>query len=113
MRLRLRAGLTVLLAMAAVKSGLTAYRSIQPVSDAALPKEIYSRFAQRQEAAEYYLKSCDGLVAVYKSQKQRVPLKMTAIETSALRTADRAMLEKGIPVVNKEQLLALLEDLGS
>ena len=53
MKLRLRAGLTVLLAMAAVKSGLTAYRSIQPVSDANLPQEIYSRFAQRQEAAEY------------------------------------------------------------
>lgn len=113
MKLRLRAGLTVLLAMAAVRSALGAYRSIQPASDALVPKDIYSRYVQRQDAARYYLKSCDGLVAVYDAEKQRTPLKITVIETARLRNADRAMLDKGIPVTSKVQLLELLEDLGS
>ncbi|MDO4982754.1 MAG: hypothetical protein Q4E35_04265 [Eubacteriales bacterium] len=113
MKLRVRAGLTILLAMAAGRCALCAYRSIQPTSDALLPKDIYSRYVQRQDAARYLLKSYDGVVAVYDADKHRTPLKITVIETSRLRNADRAMLEKGIPVASKVQLLELLEDLGS
>ena len=32
---------------------------------------------------------------------------------AALRTADRALVEKGIPVTDRQSLLYLLEDLGS
>ena len=62
--------------------------------------------------ARYMLREKDGLVAVYKSGENR-PLRMTGIETTLLRRADRAMLEKGIPAEDLSEVLTLLEDLGS
>ena len=51
---------------------------------------------------------------MYKRQEQdRAPLQITAIETGALRQTDRDMLQGGISVGSREQLLLLLEDLGS
>lgn len=38
---------------------------------------------------------------------------MTRIELKCLRAADRAMVEAGIPVLSRQELLQLLEDLGS
>ena len=38
---------------------------------------------------------------------------MTGIELSCLRNADRAMVQAGIPVLSRQELLLLLEDLGS
>ena len=64
-------------------------------------------------AAEYFLKNCDGFVAVYRSTKGRAPESVTAIEIAGLRAADRAMLERGIPVSDRQELLELLEDFGS
>ena len=56
--------------------------------------------------------ACDGYVAVYGGRGGGKPM-MTDIELSALASADRAMIELGIPVKNREELLLLLEDLGS
>ncbi len=38
---------------------------------------------------------------------------VTDIELATLREADRKLIEAGLPVASREQLLALLEDLGS
>ena len=54
-----------------------------------------------------------GYVAVYEKAKDREPVSVTGIELKCLREADRAMLEAGIPVINRRELLLLLEDLGS
>ena len=113
MKLRIRAALLVLLGTAAVYTGLGAAHSLRPASRDALPAEIYARYSSREERAQYFLKSCDGFVAVYKSVKGRMPESVTAIEVASLRAADRAMLERGIPVADREELLELLEDLGS
>ena len=112
MKLRLRAALLIFLAMAAAKSGLAAYRSIQPTGSV-LPADIYEKYSMRQNEAVYCLKICDGYVAVYDAKRVRSPLSMTGIESADLRKADRAMLEKGIPVDSDTELLELLEDLGS
>ena len=58
-------------------------------------------------------KSCDGFVAVYTASRSRAPESVTAIEVASLRSADRAMIERGIPVADRQELLELLEDLGS
>ena len=55
----------------------------------ALPAEIYARYSSREESAEYFLKNCDGFVAVYRSTKGRAPESVTAIEIAGLRAADR------------------------
>ena len=113
LRLRVRAAFLVLLAMTAVKVGREAYDSIRPNAAAILPDGLYERFSLRADSAEYCLKSYDGYIAVYKMKQDRAPVSMTSIEICALRSADRAMLERGIPVDNDRQLLELLEDLGS
>ena len=41
------------------------------------------------------------------------PLQVTSIETASLRGGDRALLEGGLTVGSREQLLLLLEDLGN
>ena len=103
----------ILLSLAALRSGIGAYRSIRPYALAALPEDIYFKYSEHGDQAVYCLKSCDGYVAVYDVSHPRTPLNVTVIETACLRDIDRAMLDKGIPVGNDVQLLELLEDLGS
>ena len=81
----------------------------------AAPRKVrgHPRNRLRAESAEFFLRSSGGYVAVYTGQKEKEPVTVTAIEVSNLRGADRAMLEKGIPVSDKSELLELLEDLGS
>lgn len=113
MNLKLRAGVLALLGATAVYAALGAAKSLHPVVRDTLPAEIYARYSAIEESAQFFLKSCDGFVAVYKGAKGRSPETVTAIEVSSLRSADRAMLARGIPVTDREELLALLEDLGS
>lgn len=113
MKMRIRAALLVLLAMTAAFTAAEAYSSLQPTENDWPPEEMFTALFGPAEEAEYYLKSCDGFVAVYNGVRARSPESVTAIETSGLRGTDKAMLERGIPVVDKETLLVLLEDLGS
>lgn len=113
MKLRLRAGLLMVLAAAAAYTGAEAYRTLQPPSRDELPMQIYAALAARAEEAQFFLRSCGGYVAVYRDAKYKTEPELTAIETAELRSADRAMLEKGIPVSGRSELLELLEDLGS
>ncbi len=113
MKMRLRAGLVILLSLAALRAGIAAYKSIRPYALSVLPEDIYLKYSTRLDNAAYCLKSCGGYVAVYDTEHPRTPLNITVIETAFLRDVDRAMLDKGIPVENDVQLLELLEDLGS
>lgn len=113
MGLRIRIGLLVCLAMAAVFTGAEAVKTLRPEKADTVPETVYAQYGERADSAEFYLRSSGGYVAVYAGQRDREPVTVTAIEVSGLRGADRAMLEKGIPVVDKNELLELLEDLGS
>lgn len=113
MRLKMKMTALALIATLAVYTALGAARSLRPAVHDSVPTEIYARFSAREESAEYFLKDCDGFVAVYEAAKSRAPETVTAIETASLRGADRAMIEKGIPVSDRQELLELLEDLGS
>ena len=106
-------GLLVCLMAAAVLTVCGAYRSIRRAPAAAVPEEIYARFRGGERSAEYYLRACDGYVAVYSGGRARSPVAVTNIETGELRRTDRALLETGIPVTDRTELLFLLEDLGS
>ena len=111
MGLRLRAALLMCLAAAAAWSAAAAWESLKPKENYELPQELTAQYAQ-SEGAKYYLKASGGYVAVYSGLNDLSP-RITDIEVSALRRADRALLELGIPVKNREELLSLLEDLGS
>ena len=113
MKLKIRAALLVLLALGATYTAIEAYGTLQPAGLDIPSEEMLSAIFDAREGAEYYLKNCDGCVAVYSGLGTRRPDRVTAIETSSLRLADKAMLERGIPVPDRERLLELLEDLGS
>lgn len=113
MKLKIRVGFMLLLMCAAGFAASSAYATLRPVSRSELPMQIYSAFIEQADDAQFFLRSCEGYVAVYRDAGFKTAPEFTSIETSELRSADRAMLEKGIPVRGRAELLALLEDLGS
>lgn len=101
--------LTVVTALCAVSPFVAgaAFSSLQqPGADA--PATSYDG-AQ----AEYILRDYEGYVSVFASDADRKPLQVTDIEVAGLRRADQELLRGGITVGSQEQLLLLLEDLGS
>ena len=112
MGLRTRIALLLCLAAAAVYTGGEALKRLEP-AQTELPEEIYSAYAANEKQAEYFLKNRGGYVAVYTGKRASELSDVTQIEVDGLRTADKSMLEKGIPVVSRTELLTLLEDLGS
>lgn len=60
----------------------------------------------------YRLGEHKGLVAVY-SGGDTEPVTVTDIELASLRQADRDMIARGMEAGSREELLRLLEDLGS
>lgn len=113
MRLKLRAGLLLLLVSMAIFTAAKAAQSLQPPWKRWIPEEVYDSLSRKAGNAEFFLGSKEGYVAVFEGRKDTQPLDITAIEIDSLRLADRAMLEKGIPVSDSTALLQLLEDLGS
>ena len=108
MGLKVRIALMGCLVAAAAFTAAEAYGSIVPEK-----AEVYARFQGREDEAEYFLRPCQGYVAVYGGQREKEPVSITDIELANLRSADRAMVQKGIPVADQRELLSLLEDLGS
>ncbi len=112
MGLKLRIALMSCLLAAAAFTAAEAYRSIVP-KKTDIPQEVYAQFLGREEEAEYFLRPSQGYVAVYRGKRDKTPESVTDIEISGLRDTDRALLQQGIPVSDRRELLALLEDLGS
>ena len=111
--LKIRAAALLVLAAAAGYTASEAMQTLRPRSRDELPAQVYAALASDAEEAEYFLKNCGGYVAVYEDAKYKDPPSLTPIETAILRSADRAMLDRGIPIRGQRELLALLEDLGS
>ena len=67
------------------------------------------------QPGSYLVADYGGSVAVFDSGDSDMedPLEVTDIELGSLRASDRAMIRTGVPVSSREELLALLEDLGS
>ena len=53
-----------------------------------------------------------GLVAIY-AVGDPEPITVTDIELASLRQTDREMIARGLQAESREELLALLEDIGS
>lgn len=113
MKMRIRGFLLLCLMAAAARTALGAYQSIRGPWDSALPAELYDSLLRGADEAAYVLRAQDGRVAVYPRRRSAAPEQITAIELETLRSADRAMLQRGIPAADRQSLLMLLEDLGS
>ena len=113
--MRIKYGIFIV-AAAAVLAAAAVFGAISGMRNTAeghIPSEIYADFDANRANALYFLRSAQGKVEIFSSQEDRKPVSVTDIETKSLRSVDRAMLEKGIPVLDEKQLLTLLEDLGS
>lgn len=65
------------------------------------------------DGAAYIIGVSGGNVAVYEGSDRKQPITVTDIELAQLREADRAKVSDGLPASSREELLQLLEDLGS
>ena len=65
------------------------------------------------QTGSYVLADYGGSVAIFDSGNSETPMQVTDIELATLRAADRKLIETGVPVSTREELVALLEDLGS
>ena len=112
MAIKVKAAILLCLVSAAAYSVCGAYKSIQSAQAFTLPEELSAQL-ESTSGAEFFLRESEGYVAIFESKKGRTPLSVTGIETAKLRSTDRLLLNRGIPVMNSSELLLLLEDLGS
>jgi len=61
----------------------------------------------------YLIRACGGYVGVYYSNDEDYPAIITEIPTENLRSYDRQLIETGLSVESREELMQILEDLGS
>ena len=97
---------TAVLAVCAVFSAVRCADSFRHSAEPAAPVSFDG------VQAEYVIRDWKGYVSVF-APEDREPVQITAIETDSLRKADQALLEVGLTVGSREQLLLLLEDLGN
>lgn len=61
-------------------------------------------------SAQFVLRDYQGYVSVFAPKETREPVQITAIRTDSLRRADQRLLQCGLTVGSREQLILLLED---
>ncbi len=107
MDMRLKTVVALLAAVTALTSAALALGAEDSVSEP--PAESAP---VETENASFVLREFEGRVAVF-SPGRDMPLSVTGIELDTLRERDRELLFKGLAAGNREELLMLLEDLGS
>ena len=105
-------------ALLAGTAAVCAAAAIGGIASAAEPKQTAAAdFAYVPSCslaeAEYVLREYDGCVAVFASAVDKDPITLTDIEIETLRDADRQILNAGLAVADREELLTMLEDLGT
>jgi len=61
----------------------------------------------------YVLRDYEGYVAIFVENEPELPVTVTDIQVSTLRELDRNLLVTGMKVEGHEELVMLLEDIGS
>ena len=113
LKLRMKIALLLMLMGAAAFTGAEALRSLRAVPGTGVPGEIYEKFARNAGNAAFFLRQEGDYVAVYPARREKTALRVTGIELKSLRKVDQAMIREGLPVKSMQELLQLLEDLGS
>lgn len=112
----IKAAGTVALAAAAAVSARAAVKGIldsAPSADAGGGEVFVYEASCSAGEAEYILMEHSGVIAVFMPAGGDEPVSLTDIPVDTLRSVDRELLREGIAVSDREELLTLLEDLGS
>jgi len=99
-----------LLAIVAISLFISLLSAVQYVSAAKEPSNNLSSIESQSDG--YLLKDCNGFVGVYYSGED-YPAVITEISLDSLRQYDRELVISGFRVESREQLMSVLEDLGS
>lgn len=112
MSIKYRICACALLALTAVLCASFTIADLRDTEPAAsqTPTAVPSRSAE--STTDYILLARDGCVAVIDPEVGESAV-VTDIELSTLREKDRQMIEAGLKVSTRDELLLLLEDLGS
>ncbi len=103
------------LAVSALYCALGAIGSITAVAESEPPASPTAEIEQSvsPQEASYVLRDYGGVVAVFLPEEEKRPLAVTDIAVEELRAADRTLLDQGIRAADRDELVSLLEDLGS
>jgi hypothetical protein len=112
MKLYVKGLLLAALASGAAAAAWKAVGGITGASAAREPQYAYEWSCSMDDAA-FVLRDYGGHVGVFASARAESPVTVTDIEVACLRQADQEMLRSGIAVADRDELLTLLEDLGS
>lgn len=105
MQLKYRLGACILMAAAAA---LCASYTVADLRTPSTPAAVTAA----PEQTDYTLCARNGYLAVLDPELGEKPV-ITDIALNTLREADRRLIETGLHVETREELLSLLEDLGS
>lgn len=72
-----------------------------------------SAAAETSGGGSFLLGERDGNIAVFRAEDPDTPVTITNIQLATLREADRRMISAGLMAGSEDELLMLLEDLGS
>ena len=111
MKFKIRSAALCGLAALSLLSGTAAVKSID--REEGKNDTLIADSTPVQSAAQYYLRECEGYIAVFSDLSSDTPLSVTDIETVTLTDADRDLLKNGIAAENKTELIKLLEDFNS
>lgn len=70
-------------------------------------------FVSEAEPAEFILREHNGCIAIFLSGSDKSPISVTDIELKNLRKVDSDQIRAGLRVKTEQEVLELLEDLGS
>lgn len=113
MRFNIRVGLLTAMALIACVCAAAAVGSVLERAPAKTLAAYEYQWSVDAAEAEFILREYGGVVGVFEPGRRSKPMSVTDIEVFSLREADRAMLETGIAVRDRAELMELLEDLGS
>lgn len=95
------------MAAAAISSSVFAF------AGAGKTENTYSDSVPPGSENRYVLRDYEGYVAIFVENEPKLPMTVTDIQVSTLRELDRKMLVTGMKIDSHEELVMLLEDLGS
>lgn len=108
MKLWIKLALCSVLTVAAAASAAAVYSGFEHPDE----RETQQIEPRSLEGAQFVVREYDGCVAVFAAGESS-PITMTDIDVRSLREYDRALLMAGLPAADSDEVLTLLEDLGS
>lgn len=99
--------------LTAVTVFTVAFASVAIVQITAESAAVENLSGVQDDTGGYIVRDYGGYVGVYYNSGEEYPAIITEISLASLRQYDRELIETGFEVASRDELMLLLEDLGS